>query len=313
MIQLLRSLLTTLKEKKTDLTKEGESFGSAFLLSSLFSSIQGLVNSEPESQRLNDISTKLTNIERLIQFCETILRKMQSTEQLNPNENTFLEYIYMVSQILGMTAELQKLEISIKSRIEDYERSHASLNLNIPKRFNAFMMYMDLSSCFWPCVSAGGGGRYKSAGGAQKKSRRRTDDDNHKIDATREAIRVEKLRSSNEIERISSQKNDLLKRLPNLFSFCLDIIKKFTLESSPEISFFLSGFDQIQFNKFQYKFKIINKQFQLLKTEINTFNRHVMSEIYACSMNIESICPNVYLEKWNNASQNFCTFHGKQD
>jgi hypothetical protein len=305
---LLRSLMNILQQEKCERCKIRE--------------ILGLQREKCETCKIREI----------IQFCETILRKLESNEQLDQDENAFLEYISMVSQILGMTSDLKKLGSSINSNFEDYEQSRESLNRNSDKRFTGFMNFMNLSSCIWPSVSACGV-RYKSSGGAQTNFRTRTQDDNHKIDITREEMKAEKLRSLKKFERISSKKDDFLKRLlslteldrifsqktkfskkhPNLFLFVMDIIKMFELESTPEFSFFLSDFDQNHFKRFQYKFKVINNMFQLLKAEIDEFNRHVISEKDTCSRNIESICPIIHHENWKSASENFGTFYGKKD
>jgi len=86
----LLSLLENLKKEKTELERQGKSFSSA----SLFSFIQGLNKSgthchSSDFQKIMDISTKLINVNSFIEFCETILRKMESTEPLDRDENTF--------------------------------------------------------------------------------------------------------------------------------------------------------------------------------------------------------------------------------
>jgi|688.fasta_scaffold526996_1 hypothetical protein len=143
----LQSLIGDLEKKKTKLTIEGQSFGSE----SLFSAIQGLMNlrapcSSPDFQKIRDISTKLTNVNNLIEFCETILRKIKSTEEpFNPNEKTFLDYIYMVSQILGMTLEIVKIQESTNSIFSYYKRTFNCLSMRISERFKAFMNFMTYS------------------------------------------------------------------------------------------------------------------------------------------------------------------------
>ncbi len=143
----LQSLIRDLEKKKTKLTREGQSFSPA----SLFSAIQVLINfedpcSSPDFQKIRDISTKLTNVNNLIEFCETILRKIKSTEEpFNPNEKTFLDYISMVSQILGMTLELEKIQKSTNSIFSHYERTFNCLITRISERFKAFMNFMTYS------------------------------------------------------------------------------------------------------------------------------------------------------------------------
>jgi hypothetical protein len=141
----LLSLLRDLKNEKTDLTREGQSFSPA----SLFSAIQVLINfedpcSSPDFLKIRDISTKLTNVNNLIEFCETILRKIKSTEEpFNPNEKTFLDYIYMVSQILGMTLEIVKIQESTNSIFSYYKRTFNCLSMRISERFKAVMIIVN--------------------------------------------------------------------------------------------------------------------------------------------------------------------------
>jgi hypothetical protein len=286
---LLISLMDTLKQKKCEPCKIHE--------------ILGLQREKCETCKIREI----------IQFCETILRKLESNEEPAQNEETFLKYISMVSQILGTCDELKEHEGSINSKIESYYRFIKSFSKEIELRYEGFMNYMNLSSCFWPSVP-GRGATYKSSGGAQRKYRTKTSDDYLTIDSARAAMDAEKLRSLNEFKDISEQQPRFLKRLSDLKSFILDILKIFSLESpSSELSFFLSGFNQNHFEKFQYKFKVFDKMFQLLKAEIYAFNDRVMSEIEVCSRNTESIYPIIHHENWIYASTCFGTFYGKQD
>lgn len=252
-------------------------------------------------------------IHEIIQFCETILRKLESKEELAQNEETFLKYISMVSQILGTLNELKELEGSINSKIESYNEFLKYFSKEIKLRYQGFMNYMNYSSCFWPSVS-GGGGKYKSSGGAQKIIRIITTDDHLTMVSKGEAMDAEKLRSLNEFKDISEQHPRFLKRLSDLKSFILYILKIFSLESpSSELSFFLSGFDQTHFETFQYKFKVFDKMFQLLKAEIYAFNDRVRSEIQVCSRNTESIYPIIHHRNWESALTNLSIFYGKQD
>ena len=286
---LLRSLMNILQQEKCERCKIHE--------------ILGLQREKCETCKIREI----------IQFCETILRKLESNEEPAQNEKTFLEYISMVSQILETRDELKELEGSINSKIESYYRFIESFSKEIELRYEGFMNYMNFSSCVWPSVPARGG-RYKSSGGAQKITRIITTDDHLTMVSARQAMDAENLRSLNEFKDISEQQPRFLKRLSDLKSFILDILKIFSLESpSSELSFFLSGFNQNHFEKFQYKFKVFDKMFQLLKAEIYVFNDRVMSEIEVCSRNTESIYPIIYHQNWKSASTYLGTFYGKQD
>jgi len=252
-------------------------------------------------------------IGELIQFCQTILRKLESNEPLAQNEKTFSEYISMVSQILGMLDKLKEIEGGVNSKIKSYNEFRKTFSEQFKDRYKGFMNYMNFSSCFWPSVSAGGG-RYKSSGGGQKTPRIITKDDHLTMVSKGEAMNLERSRSLNEFKDISEQHSRFLKRLSDLKSFRLDIIRKFSLESpSSEFSFFLSDFNQNHFEKFQYKFKVFDKMFQLLKAEIDAFNHRVMSEIQVCSSNTESIYPIIHHNNWIKASITYSTFYGKKD
>lgn len=302
----LEEYITGLKDERKSLNPD-----------SVVVAIQELMKTEnpwssPDFLKLVDISNKLISVNNLIQFCETILRKMKSNEDLDSKEQTFLKYMSMVSQILEINARLKTIETMLNSRVEDYGKSRAVLTNQTTKCYDAFRNFMTLSSCTWPSVPDGKGGR-KSSGGAQKEYRQRTEADWFEIEDKGEKMRMEKKRSLDNFEHISSQRLMFLKRRSDLFSFCSCIIRMFELESFPGISFFLSNFDPNHFNMFQYKIKILDKKFQLFKTETDTFILDVDSEKHTCLRNCELIYPSVHRTNWKNAHRNLCTFFGKQD
>jgi len=56
-----------------------------------------------------------------------------------------LDYIYMVSQILGMTLEIVKIQESTNSIFSYYKRTFNCLSMRISERFKAFMNFMTYS------------------------------------------------------------------------------------------------------------------------------------------------------------------------
>ena len=312
----LPSLLRDLEKKKTKLTIEGQSFGSE----SLFSAIQGLMNlrapcSSPDFQKIMDISTKLTNVNNLIEFCETILRKIKSTEEpLNPNEKTFLDYIYMVSQILGMTLELVKIQESTNSIFSHYERTFNCLITRISERFKAFMNFMTYSY-YWQRIVQDKKRTWQTinSGSPSKRGRTITPTDQIEIRKREDAKNGEIKRFSDECQcqSISDQKTHFLERICQLFELVSQSITKFGLKSSPELSFFLSSFDPNHFDTFLSNFRMINEKFQLLKTEIDAFNQKVESLTEKCFKEHEK--PDEYFDKWNSCISQGTEFYGKPD
>ena len=311
-LNTLRSLLRDLENVKTDLTREGQSFSPA----SLFSAIQGLTNLGahcplPDFQKIIDISNKLTNVMDLIQFSKTILRTLESNEPLAPNEETFLEYISMVSQISGMTLELQEIQGSINSKFGDYTNRFDNLKTQISHRLYAFEQHMKYSQYWQRLVPCKTYPFQKNSGSPSKTWRIKTDKDKIEIKEKEDANKAEIKLLSDEYQGISCQKTQFLERFSQLFALVSEAIEKFGLKSSPEISFFLLGFDPNHFDTFLSNFRMIDEKFQLLKTEIDAFNQHVNSlrEKYL----IEYNKPDEYLTKWNTALQSGNTFFGKQD
>jgi hypothetical protein len=310
----LLSLLRDLKNEKTDLTREGQSFSPA----SLFSTIQGLMNlgipcPSSDFQKIMDISTKLTNVNNLIEFCETILQKMKSTEEpLNPNEKTFLDYIYMVSQILGMTLELEKIQKSTDSNFSNYKRTFEFLNTRISERFDAFMNFMNYSY-YWQRIV-----KYKkrtwetkNSGSPTIKSRTITPTEQIEIREKEDAKNWEINRLSDECQCISDQKTEFLERFCQLFALVSKPIRTFGLKSYPELSFFLSSFDPNHFDTFLSNFRMIDEKFQLLKTEIDAFNQKIESLREKCLKEYEKT--DEYLDKWNSCISQGIPFYGKTD
>lgn len=310
----LNTLLEKLKNEKTKLTIEGQSFSPA----SLFSAIQHFMSSEADChssdfQKIMDISKRLTNVNNLIEFCETILRKMESTETLNPNEKTFLEYISMVSQILGMTLELEKIQESTDSIFSKYKQIlYDYLIPRISMRFNAFMKFMTYSYYFQAIVRDKK--RYwetKKSGSPSTRVRAITPNDNIEIQEKKDAKDAKIQHLSDEYQKLLSQKNEFLEKYCQLFALVSKPIREFGLKSSPELSFFLSSFDTNHFDKFLSNFRIIDEKFQLFKTEIDAFNQHVESLKEKCLEEYKK--PDEYLDKWNSCIDQGLPFYGKKD
>ena len=314
-LNTLLSLLRDLKNEKTDLTREGQSFSPA----SLFSAIQGLMNlgtpcPSSDFQKIMDISTKLTNVNNFIEFCETILQKMKSTEEpLNPNEKTFLDYIYMVSQILAMTLELEKIQKSTDSNFSNYERTFKFIITHqIPKRFDAFMNFMTYSY-YWQRIVRDKKRTWqtKNSGSPTIKGRTITPTEQIEIREREDAKNGEIKRLSDECQCISGQKTQFLERFCQLLALVSKPIRTFGLKSSPELSFFLSSFDPNHFDTFLSNFRMIDEKFQLLKTEIDTFNQKIESLREKCLKEYEK--PDEYLDKWNSCISQGIPFSGKTD
>jgi len=305
-----------LKIEKTDLTRERQSFSP----DSLFSAFHGLKNSETpcplsDFQKIMDISTKLTNVNNFIEFCETILRKMKSTEEpLNPNEKTFLDYIYMVSQILGMTLELEKIQKSTDLNFENYKRILNNFKDHISNIFNAFIKFMNYSYYWQPIVyvqNKSGFLESKRLDRLSKTSRKITENDKIEIKKKEDAKNGEIERLSNEYQDILRQKKHFLEIYCQLFALVSKLIRVFGLKSSPELSFFLFNFDSDHFNTFLSNFRMIDKKFQLFKTEIDAFNQHTESlrEEYLKKCNE----PDEYFDNWISCIRQKKPFLGKQD
>ena len=279
---LLRSLMNILQREKCETCKIHE--------------ILGLRREKCERCKIREI----------IQFCETILQKMKSGEQHDENEQLFLKYVDNVSKIIEMKKKIQNMKNSTESIFDDYSKLYNYLIKKIPERYRAYMIYMDFSEYKQPVNSS-----CKPAGGIQKKSRIRTKDDDDQIKTTDKNLDAEKRRSSTEFGRISSSMPIFLKRLEHCSSIVLDIIHRFDLESDSEFYFFLYGFNRDRFEQFDSKFGIIDKIFELLKTEITEFDTGVVSETHMVKRNFDSICPSDHLEKLNLCLSGGLIFCGK--
>ena len=301
-----------LRNSKAELMREGESFDSK----SLFSVIQGLMNlgahcSSPDFQKIMDISTKLTHVTDLIKFCETILQKMESNEQHDSNEQIFLEYISMVSQISGMTLELEEIQGLTYSKFRNYNSRLEGLKEHISKINDAFISFMTYSRYFQRMVPSKTHPWTKKSGSPSKTFRTITDQDRLEIQEKEGTKKKEIKCLSDECQGISGQKTQFLERLSELFTLVLKATEKFKLKSSPEISFFLSGFDSEQFKIFRSDFLSIDERFQSLKTEIDAFNQNVDSLIEKYLEEFKK--PDEYLNNWNLAQNGDIVFNGKRD
>ena len=70
-------------------------------------------------------------IKELIQFCQTILQKLESNESLTQNDKIFLDYISMVSKILEMKSELRDSEHEIIFIFHDYVSKVSKLRMDL--------------------------------------------------------------------------------------------------------------------------------------------------------------------------------------
>lgn len=309
-VLLLQYLIKNLESYIVDLEQKGKSFNP----DSLFSAIRSLTNPShshsPDFEKIIEISTKLENVIKMLQFCETILKKVESNEQLSENEKTFLEYISMVSQILGMTSDHQMSTEWINSIFSNYTRAMSSLTARLSERFEAFMKHMTYSYYFQRMVPSKQHPWRKPSGSPSKTFRTITQEDEREIEEKEDAKNKEKMRLSNEHNKMTIQNAQLLERLSQLSSLVSKTIQKFGLIDFSEISFYLSGFNSEQFNKFRDEFQIIHQTFQSLKTDIDAFGQHAES---LRTMYLEEYNkPDVYLNKWYE-SLNGTPFTGKQD
>ena len=309
----LLSLLEKLKIEKIELEGRGRSFSP----DSLFSAFHGLKNSETpchssDFQEIVDISTKLTNINNLIKFCETILQKMESTEPLNPNEKTFLEYISMVSQILEMTLEVEKIQKSTNSIFEDYKNALDYLIPRISTRFKAFMNFMTYDYYFQSIVQdKKRPWQTKNSGSPSTRGRTITPNERIEIQEREDAKNGEIDRLLKKYQDILHQKKHFLEIYCQLLASVSQPIRTFGLKSFPELSFFLSDFDSDHFKTFLSNFQTIDEKFQLFKTEIDAFNQHVESLREKCLKEYNN--PDEYLDKWNSCISQGLAFYGKRD
>ena len=313
MDRYLNTLLENLEKEKTELERQGKSFSSA----SLFSAFHGLTNSKghchsSDFEKIMDISIKLTNVNSFIEFCETILRKMESTEPLNPNENTFLDYISMISQILEMTLEVEKIHKLTNLNFEMYKNTLDSLIRRISNIFDAFMKFMTYHS-YSQCIVQDKKRPWetKKSGAAKITSRIITPTEQNEIQGREDEKNGEIKRLSNEYQDILRQKDQFLERFCQLLASVSKPIRTFGLKSSPELSFFLSGFDSDHFETFFGNFQMIDEKFQLFKTEIDSFNQHMESlrKKYLEECNE----PDEYLDNWKFCISKGKTFYGKKD
>lgn len=313
-LNTLLSLLEKLENEKIELKKQGQSFSP----DSLFSAFHGLKNSETpchssDFQKIMDISTKLTNVKNFIEFCETILRKMKSTEEpLDPKEKTFLEYISMVSQILEMTLEVEKIHKSTNSIFEDYKNALDYLIPRISTIFKAFMNYMNYDYYFQSIVQdKKRPWQTKNSGSPSTRVRTITPNERIEIQEREDAKNGKIKRLSDEYQDILHQKKHFLEIYCQLLASVSQPIRMFGLKSFPELSFFLSGFDSDHFKTFLSNFQTIDEKFQLFKTEIDAFSQHMESLRQKCLEEYNK--PDEYLDKWNSCIRQGIAFYGKRD
>jgi len=310
-LSLLQSLINKLKTRQDDLERQGNSFNQ----SSLFSAVCSLTDpnhlESPNFEKIIEISNQLKTVTVMLQFCETLLKKVGSNEQLSENEETFLEYISMVSQILGMTSDHQMSTGWINSIFSDYIRAMSSLTERLSDRFDAFMKYMTYSFYWQRMVSdKKRSWEKKKSGSPSKTSRMITPNDEIEIEQKRGEKDEETTRLSDEHVEMTRQTSQLLERLYQFFSLISKTIEKFRLKDFPAISFYLSGFDSEHFKQFCDEFQIIHQTFQSLKTDIDAFGQHAES---LRTMYLEEYNkPDEYLKKWNS-SLNGTAFFGKPD
>jgi len=315
-LNTLLSLLEKWKIEKIELERQGQSFSPASLFSAIYD-LKNLGTPCPSSdfQKIMDISTKLTNVNNLIEFCETILRKMKSTEEpLNPNEKTFLDYIYMVSQILGMTLELEKIQTSTDLNFSNYKNALEFIKDRISKRFDAFVNFMTYSSYLQRVVHVVdkcGFCKSKTSGSPTTRGRTITPNERIEIQEREDAKNEEIECLSNEHQDIIRQKKHFLEIYCQLLASVSKPIRTFGLKYFPELSFFLSDFDSDHFKTFLSNFQTIDENFQLFKTEIDAFSQHMESLRQKCLEEYNK--PDEYLDKWNSCIRQGIAFYGKRD
>jgi len=151
---------------------------------------------------------------------------------------------------------------------------------------------------------------YTESGSPSKTLRTITPEDKFEIEQKKNEINEERTRLSDERNEMESRNAQLLERLSQLSSLVSNTIENFRLKDFSEISFYMSGFNSEQFNKFRDEFQIIHQTFQSLKTDIDAFGQH--SESLRTRYLEEYNKPDVYLDKWKLVS-NGVLFEGKQD
>lgn len=311
MITELKFYISRLENYKNELEKKKKSFDPA----SLFSAIGVLMNfgtpcSSSDYQKIIDVSQKSNGVIELIPLCQMMLQKLESNQPLAQNDETFLEYISMVSQILEMTSDHQTLQVSMKPIFLNYNNIVCELRVQLSNRFDAFMNYMKYSFYHQRKVPSNQNPWTKKSGSPSIVLRDITEEDNLQIEEKKASKNAEIQRLSDECNEMTSGNAQLLLRLSELSSSVSKAISDFKLNDFPEISFYLSGFNSEQFVQFRNEFQIIHQTFQSLKTDIDAFNKKAesLSKQYLKEYNK----PDEYLTKWYE-SFNGSAFFGKKD
>ena len=210
-------------------------------------------------------------IKELIQFCQTILQKLESNESLSQNEEIFLDYISMVSKILEMKLELVDYEHEIIFIFHDYVSKVSKLRMDLYYslvEFKESILY-SLSQKFVPSKKC----PWQKPSGSPSKIPRKhiTEEEKIQIKKKEELTDAETKRLLDKCDEMNVHYAQFLERLSQLSSSVSEAIQKFGLNNFPEIVFYLSGFDSDQFNQFRDKFQIIDRTFQSLENDIDAF------------------------------------------
>ncbi len=210
-------------------------------------------------------------INELIQFCQTILQKLESNESLTQNEEIFLDYISMVLKILEMKSELRDYELEFIFTFHDYVSKVSKLRMDLYYslvNFKESLLY-SLSQKFVPSKEY----PWIKPSGSPSKIPRKDITEKEKLQ-----IKKKEELTDAEIKRLLDKRiemnvhcDQILERLSQLSSSVSEAIQKFGLNNFPEIVFYLSGFDSDQFNQFRDKFQIIDQTFQSLENDIDAF------------------------------------------
>lgn len=210
-------------------------------------------------------------IKELIQFCQTILQKLESNESLTQNEEIFLDYISMVPKILEMNSELTDYEHEIIDIFHNYVSKVSKLRMDLYYslvNFNELLLY----SFIQKFVPSNQHPWTKPSGSPSKIPRENiTEKEKEQIKEKEELTYAEIKRLLDKRSEMNVHFAQILERLSQLSSSVSEAIQKFELNNFPEIVFYLSGFDSDQFNQFRDKFQIIDQTFQLLENDIDAF------------------------------------------
>jgi hypothetical protein len=304
--QQLNLLLLKLEEIKYILQKNGESFGPTALFLAFQAFTSPTSESSTDFSEIIAISEKLKKINEAICFCKEILRKQGSCEELTENENMFLEYVFMVSQLSsGLIKDIRSLESLFCHEFNQYNSSIEYVLKDISKKFNAFQMFMTYSYYYQR--------RNENrilAGSPSKRERVMTQEDHHAYALKSQAKNAKYNKFASERDSYLLNKRLFLERISHLLKLIADTMQMFELDDFSALEFFKSGFNAQKFTSVRDEHLKIQEMFQSLNHEIESFSMEIKSLTIRNQIKPES---DEFLAEWDRCYSQGLPFHGKQD